>query len=169
MKKTTLMLTALVVSLLSVSCTRTTQSVETKEEQNETSDNLTRKYYYSINDLPETVLIPEEDIKTRFLLTESALFSFIEVPPGANFPIHTHDAEQVLIILEGEEHHEINGVKYIMKPGDVAIHPAGVSHGGHPGPDGFKGIDVFTPPRKSHVKLMEEQGTLPDEFGAYTK
>ena len=169
MKKTTLMLTALVVSLLSVSCTRTTQSVETKEEQNETSDDLTRKYYYSINDLPETVLIPEEDIKTRFLLTESALFSFIEVPPGANFPIHTHDAEQVLIILEGEEYHEINGVKYIMKPGDVAIHPAGVSHGGHPGPDGFKGIDVFTPPRKSHVKLMEEQGTLPDEFGAYTK
>ena len=54
-----------------------------------------------------------------------------------------------------------------MKKGDVAIHPAGVPHGGHPGHNGFKGIDIFTPPRKSHVKLMEEQGTLPDEFGNY--
>jgi quercetin dioxygenase-like cupin family protein len=168
-KKTNLILTALAVSLFSVSCTRSTQTDGTKEEQNGTSDDQLRKYYYSINDLPETVLIPEEDIKTRFLLTESALYSFIEVPPGTTFPIHSHDAEQVLIILEGEEHHEINGVKYIMKPGDLAVHPAGVSHGGHPGPEGFKGIDIFTPPRKSHVKLMEEQGTLPDEFGAYTK
>lgn len=128
---------------------------------------IRKQYYYSIEDLPETVLIPEENITTRFLLTEDVLVSFIEVPPGANFPIHSHDAEQILIILEGEEHHEIDGQKFIMKPGNVAIHPAGIPHGGHPGPDGYRGIDIFTPPRKSHVKLMEEQGTLPDEYGIY--
>jgi len=128
-----------------------------------------RQYYYSIKDLPETVLIPEENIKTRFLLGDGVLCSFIEVPPGAVFPLHSHDAEQILIILEGEEHHVIDGVEFIMKPGDVAIHPSGVLHGGHPGPNGFKGIDIFTPPRDSHVDLMREQGTMPNEFGEYTK
>ncbi len=92
--------------------------------------------------------------------------SFIEVPAGATFPIHTHDAEQIMILLEGEEHHEIDGEKIIMKAGDVCVHPAGVPHGGHT-PTGIKAIDIFSPARKSHVDLMKAQGTYPDEFGNY--
>lgn len=139
------------------------------EEVKEGENLKKQKYYYKIEDLPETVLIPEDNIKTRFLLGEGVLVSFIEVPAGAIFPVHSHDAEQILIILEGEEHHEINGEKFIMRAGDVAVHPPGVFHGGHPGPNGYKGIDIFTPPRKSHVQLMKEQGTLPNEYGEYKR
>jgi quercetin dioxygenase-like cupin family protein len=142
-------------------------SKEAKKEAKEQEAQKKQKYYYKIEDLPETVLIPEDNIKTRFLLGEGVLVSFIEVPAGTVFPVHSHDAEQILIILEGEEHHEINGDKFIMRAGDVAVHPPGVIHGGHPGPNGYKGIDIFTPPRKSHVQLMEEQGTLPNEYGEY--
>jgi quercetin dioxygenase-like cupin family protein len=169
MKKSLLILAIVVFCGLTISCTseQNTNTDTSKEQEGKTFEK--RKYYYSIEDLPETMLIPEDSIKSRFLLGESVLVSFIEVPPGAVFPIHSHDAEQILIILEGEEHHEINGEKFIMQAGDVAIHPAGVPHGGRPGPNGFKGIDIFTPPRKSHVKLMEEQGTLPNEYGEYKR
>ncbi|MFC1764162.1 hypothetical protein ACFL6U_19070 [Planctomycetota bacterium] len=79
----------------------------------------------------------------------------------------TQSTARNIFHLEGEEHHVSDGVKTIIKLGDVAVHPGGAPHGGHPGPNGFKGIDIFIPPRKSHLKLMEEQGTLPDEFGKY--
>jgi quercetin dioxygenase-like cupin family protein len=46
--------------------------------------------------------------------------------------MHSHDAAQILIVLEGEEHHEIDGEKFILKAGDVAVHPPRVMHGGHP-------------------------------------
>jgi quercetin dioxygenase-like cupin family protein len=155
MKKLHLVLAIAMFCGLTISCT--------SEKKTDTD----RQYYYSIEDLPETMLIPEKNIKTRFLLEEGVLLSFIEVPANTEFPIHSHDAEQILIVLEGEEHHEINGEKYVMTAGDVAVHPSGIPHGGKAGPNGFKGIDIFTPPRKSHVKLMEEQGTLPNEYGEY--
>jgi hypothetical protein len=46
-----------------------------------------------------------------------------------------------------------------MEAGDVCIHPAHVLHGGRT-LTGFKGIDIFPPPRKEHLELMEKQGQL---------
>lgn len=128
---------------------------------------VSKKYVYTIADLPDTLVVEDQNITTKFLVSENLMASFIEVPAGATFPIHTHDAEQIMILLEGEEHHEIDGEKIIMKAGDVCVHPAGVPHGGHT-PTGIKAIDIFSPARKkSHVDLMKAQGTYPDEFGNY--
>jgi quercetin dioxygenase-like cupin family protein len=46
-----------------------------------------------------------------------------------------------------------------MKAGDVCIHPANVPHGGNT-PTGFKGIDIFVPPREDYVELMRKHGLL---------
>lgn len=119
-----------------------------------------KRYYYRIEDLPLTNLTPES--QTRFILSDNALVSFIENPPGTQFPIHGHDAEQILIILEGSEDHEIDGEKFHMEAGDVCVHPANVQHGGYT-TTGFKGIDIFVPPRDSHVELMRQQGLIDDE------
>lgn len=119
-----------------------------------------KRYVYRIEDLPLTNLTPES--QTRFILSDNALVSFIENPPGTQFPIHSHDAEQILIILEGSEEHEVNGEKFHMKAGDVCIHPANVEHGGYT-ETGFKGIDIFVPPRESHVELMRQQGLIDDD------
>ena len=40
---------------------------------------------------------------------QNALISFIENPPGCVFPSHSHPAEQILIILEGEKSEIIHG------------------------------------------------------------
>ena len=119
-----------------------------------------KKYVYTIKDLPLTQLTAES--ATRFILGEHALVSFIENPPGTEFPIHSHAAEQILVILEGSEEHIIDGETFHIKAGDVVVHPPNVEHGGTT-KTGFKGIDIFAPPRDSHVELMRAQGLLEDE------
>jgi quercetin dioxygenase-like cupin family protein len=89
------------------------------------------------------------------------LVSFIENPPGCVFPVHSHESEQILILLEGEEDHICGDERFLMKAGDVCIHPPDVPHGGET-KTGFKGIDIFSPPRKDHVeklkKALKERG-----------
>ncbi len=130
-----------------------------------------RKYVYNINELPFTPLVEEEGIVTQFILGDNIQISFIQNPPGATFPYHKHDAEQILIMLEGTEDHIIDGQEIHMKAGDICVHPGGVMHGGKT-TTGFKGIDIFSPPRTDeggHVGRMVKYETMPDENGEYPK
>ena len=70
------------------------------------------------------------------------------------FPIHDHESEQILIIIEGEEEHVCGDEEFLMKAGDVCIHPPNVPHGGKT-KIGFKGIDIFCPPRPDHVDKLK--------------
>lgn len=111
------------------------------------------KYLYHIEDIP---LVPlTEKVGTRFIAAQNVLLSFIEQPPGASFPLHRHPSEQVLIILEGSEEHIVEGETYLMKKGDVCVHPPNAEHGGRT-PTGFKGIDIFSPPREDYLELMRK-------------
>lgn len=127
------------------------------------------KYVYSIDELPFTPLVEEENINTQFILGDKTQISFIQNPPGATFPMHSHDCEQILIMLEGSEEHVVDGVEIHMEAGDVCVHPGGVMHGGKT-LTGFKGIDIFSPPRDGaggHVERMEKYGTMPNADGSY--
>ncbi len=116
-----------------------------------------KKYVFSINDVPYIAF--NDKAKTRFLLGDQILISFIEQEAGAEFPVHSHDCEQMLIMLEGTEEHFVGGQTIHMKAGDVCIHPANVPHGGRTS-TGFKGIDIFSPPRTEHVELMKKHGQV---------
>jgi len=57
------------------------------------------RFVYTVEDIP---LVPLTEVSsTRFVASDRGLFSFITNPPGATFPLHSHEAEQILIILEG--------------------------------------------------------------------
>lgn len=113
------------------------------------------KYVYTVESIP---LIPLTEVSsTRFIASDRGLFSFITNPPGATFPLHSHEAEQVLIILEGSEEHIVGDERFLLKAGDVCIHPANVMHGGKT-TTGFRGIDVFLPPREDYLELMRQHG-----------
>ncbi len=111
------------------------------------------KYFKSIKGLPEVWLT--EKSRSHMMMTDRVMISFIENPAGCVFPIHDHDAEQILVILEGEEDHICGEERFLMKAGDICVHPAGVPHGGETR-TGFKGIDIFVPPRKEHVELLKK-------------
>jgi len=117
--------------------------------------NKKSKYVYTIKDIPLVPLTAESS--TRFVSAGDALLSFIENPPGTVFPLHSHEAVQVLIILEGSEEHECAGETFFMEAGDVCIHPSNAVHGGKT-TTGFKGIDIFLPPRDDYLELMAKHG-----------
>lgn len=114
------------------------------------------KYLNAIKDLPQVNLTGDEKLPSmaNLLLTDKVLVSFIENPPGCVFPIHHHECEQILIMLEGEEEHVCGDEKFTMKAGDICVHPSNVPHGGET-KTGFKGIDIFCPPREDHVALLK--------------
>lgn len=48
--------------------------------------------------------------------------------PGAAIPLHFHNCEESVLLLEGNCIAEIDGVDYAVKPGDVTFIPAGLPH-----------------------------------------
>lgn len=111
------------------------------------------KYFYTVRDLPLVMLT--EKSKSHMVLGQNVLISFIENPPGCVFPLHSHESEQILIMLEGEEDHICGEERFLMKAGDICIHPPNVLHGGET-KTGFKGIDIFVPPRADHVEKLKQ-------------
>jgi len=117
--------------------------------------NKKSKYCFTIADIPLVPLTPESN--TRFVAAGPALLSFITNPAGCLFPLHKHPAVQILVILEGTEDHTCGDETFLMQAGDVCVHPANVMHGGHT-TTGFRGIDIFVPPREDYLELMAKHG-----------
>ena len=115
------------------------------------------RYCKTIKEIP---LVPLTDVVgTRFFAGKNVLLSFIEQPPGARFPVHSPDCEQILVILEGSEDPICGDERVLLEGGDVCGQPAHVPHGGET-PTGFKGIDIFVPPREDYLELMRKHGLL---------
>lgn len=48
--------------------------------------------------------------------------------PGAAIPLHTHNCEQSVLLLEGNAIAEIDGQRHAIKAGDISWIPEGVPH-----------------------------------------
>ena len=48
--------------------------------------------------------------------------------PGAAVPLHTHNVEESITMLEGEAVCEVDGKQYTVRPYDTVYAPAGVVH-----------------------------------------
>ena len=48
--------------------------------------------------------------------------------PGATIPLHTHNVEEAIVILEGEAVAIIDGVETVVQANDVTFVPPGVPH-----------------------------------------
>ena len=64
-------------------------------------------------------------------------------------PIHDHQHEQITYLLEGQMHFVVGEESMTMKPGDIAIIPGGVQHGGRT-VSKCRVIDVFAPARDDY-------------------
>lgn len=53
-----------------------------------------------------------------------------EMAPGADFPIHQHHQEQIIVVLEGELEFTVGSRTQIVGPGQVIHVPPHIPHGG---------------------------------------
>ena len=106
-------------------------------------------------DLPALDFAP--GLVLRPLVGRNLLTSFVRYAPHAEAPLHSHEEEQVFIVLEGEIELELGGERRLMRPGDAALIPAFVPHAArtHDGP--AYQIDVFSPPRRALLDILEQR------------
>lgn len=58
----------------------------------------------------------------------SFLNGITQFDPGASIPMHLHNCEESVMLLDGDAIAEIDGVEHHLAPGDVTFIPAGIPH-----------------------------------------
>lgn len=106
-------------------------------------------------DVPEVELNPGS--MSRIVSTEKVMLSFLNQAPNAYFPPHRHEAEQIMIVIDGEQDEIVEGKIYHLKKGDVITLPSNIEHGGYMTEAGCRAIDIFIPPRKDLLAKLEEK------------
>lgn len=103
--------------------------------------------FVTVNDIDAVEFVP--GLEFRPVLGDNVMTNFVTFAPHTEAPLHVHEEEQVVIVLDGELEFVIDGETKLMRPGDVAVIPSWVPHGARTLDVGCTEVDVFTPPRKS--------------------
>jgi len=110
-------------------------------------------------DIPLAELVP--GTTSHIVPGERALVSFLTMSANSFFPPHRHEAEQIMIVIDGYMDEIIEGKLYRVKKGDVIVLPSNVEHGGRIREVDCKAIDIFCPPRvdylEKHRKALDAQ------------
>ena len=118
--------------------------------------NKKSKYCHTIMDIPLVPLTAESS--TRFLAAGRSPAQLHRKPSGNGIPAAQprggsgadHPSRAARCTPAGDD-------TFLMEAGDVCIHPSNAIHGGKT-TTGFKGIDIFIPPREDYLELMAKHG-----------
>ena len=105
-------------------------------------------------DIPLSELAPGS--MSHLVVGEQVVVSFLTMPANSYFPVHQHEAEQIMIVLDGYLDHIIEGKLYRVEKGDVDILPSNIPHGAYIREVDCRVIDIFAPPRADLVAKSKE-------------
>lgn len=108
---------------------------------------------YRLEDVPFTELM--KGARSRLIAGERLMVSFIEMEPNMEFPLHRHESEQIMIVMEGSMLQTLGDKKVKVCKGDVLVIESNELHGGQVSEEGCKAIDIFAPPRQDYLKLVK--------------
>lgn len=78
---------------------------------------------------------------------DRAMLTYFELEPNTVFPDHSHEAEQITMVLEGELTFSYDGIETTLKAGDVIAIPSNAVHSAYTSALPCKAIDAWSPPR----------------------
>lgn len=108
--------------------------------------------FLRLTDLPERELI--DGYHVRFVHSDRMTLAYWTIEADAAMPTHDHPHEQVATVLEGTFELQVGGQTRRMGPGDVAVIPPNVPHGGRAVTD-CRMIDAFQPVREDYRDVSE--------------
>jgi quercetin dioxygenase-like cupin family protein len=94
----------------------------------------------------------------RPVVGNKLMANFVRFRPNTVAPVHTHEEEQITVVIEGEFEFDLGGEIRIMRPGMAAVVPSGVPHGARTNDTSCFEIDIFHPPRRALLELAGRQG-----------
>lgn len=89
----------------------------------------------------------------RPVVGHRVMANFVRFSPNTVAPVHTHDEEQITVVIEGEFEFDLAGDIRVMRAGMAAVVPPGVPHGARTHDTSCFEIDIFHPPRRALLEL----------------
>ena len=93
--------------------------------------------------------------KSHIISAEKITLSFVTIAPNSYGAIHHHEAEQIIIVIDGALDVILDGKLYRLEKDDTIIIPSNVEHGAYASDRGCNAIDVFSPPRQDFVAKLK--------------
>ena len=88
-----------------------------------------------------------DGITARAVHGERLTLAVVELEPGAIAEEHSHEHEQLGLVLRGSLRFRIGAEERELGPGETWEIPSNAPHRAEAGPDGATVLDVFAPPR----------------------
>ena len=104
--------------------------------------------FVDFGDLREFELVA--GVTGRPLFGEGAMLNLIEFAPGSAVPLHSHEHEQLGLVLRGTQVLIVDGKEHTLGPMQGYVLPGGVEHSAFCGPEGALVVDVFRPVREDY-------------------
>lgn len=82
---------------------------------------------------------------------KKAMLTYFKLEPDTIFPEHSHDAEQITLVLEGELFFSYDGKTVALKAGDVIAIPSNAVHAVYTGTASCRAVDAWSPVRKEFL------------------
>ncbi|MBU0675754.1 MAG: cupin domain-containing protein [Proteobacteria bacterium] len=82
---------------------------------------------------------------------EKSMLTYFEMEPDTRFAEHSHEAEQITLVLGGELTFVYEGKSVTLGPGEVIAIPSNVVHAVHSGATICKAVDAWSPVRKEYL------------------
>ncbi len=123
-------------------------------------------YSYATNGVLDN--IGTGGVKWKIVIDESNLggkemeAAEVTLPAGTSTPSHAHGALEILYVLSGTYEHEVNGKRYLLKPGMVGIVRPGDKVRHIATKDGDTKLLVLWTPAGEARRLQQAQGTKPE-------
>ena len=92
---------------------------------------------------------------SRSVTSELVTLALIELDPGSVVPEHSHENEQVGLLVQGSMTFTIGGEVGEVVPGSSWRILANVPHSVAAGPDGAVLVEVFSPPRHDWAAIAK--------------
>lgn len=105
-------------------------------------------------DMPQIQLGP--GAVAHLFASKNMTASFIAQEPNIQFNTHSHEPEEIVIVLEGERDEILDGKLYRIKAGDIMVVPSGSVHGSYTYDSPCKVVEVFAPPRLDLLARLAE-------------
>lgn len=104
---------------------------------------------------PREVLVFEDDVpgaRQWAVTLENTMLTYFEVDPTCRFETHTHESEQITMVLEGELFFDMGNKTVGVKKGEVIAVPSNLPHAVFTRDQPAKAVDTWSPVMEKYRK-----------------
>jgi quercetin dioxygenase-like cupin family protein len=105
--------------------------------------------FFSVSELPGTEMLP--GIVRRAVHLEHTMMTIFDFEPRSVVPEHDHPHEQITYVVQGSMEFTLGGETRILRAGEGACCPSGVSHGAVILDEPTIAVDAWYPVREEYA------------------